>query len=122
MERRPCANSWLTNLAVWSRLPKSTSDIEPVETIETARNEQLQLSKSSLEKEGRWLEIALDEREIYRGEKWLRLCKFLDLGYSVVERLNLKDFPSSMGQERKVSGWGGTLGMWGMAVQGSSGV
>ncbi|KAJ8062922.1 hypothetical protein OCU04_008169 [Sclerotinia nivalis] len=114
VERRPCANSWLTHLAAWSKLlAKPASEIDAKEAIEIAQHEQLDSVRSSLEKEGRLLEISLDERENHRGEKWLRLCKFLDLGYSVVERLNLKEFPSSVGQERKVSG------MWGLVVQGS---
>ncbi|KAF7861781.1 hypothetical protein EAF04_007664 [Stromatinia cepivora] len=120
LERRPCANSWLTHLAAWSKLlAKPASEIEAKEAIEIAQHEQLDSVRISLEKEGRLLGISLDERENYRGEKWLRLCKFLDLGYSVVERLNLKEFPSPVGQERKVSGWGGSLGMWGLVVQGS---
>ncbi|KAI9650598.1 hypothetical protein NHQ30_000616 [Ciborinia camelliae] len=128
---RPCANRWLTHLATWSQIsllspPKSTSTskITPMEedANETAQNEQLKALKSALEKEGRGrlLEISLDEREKHRGDKWLRLCEFLDLGYSVVERLNLKEFPSSSaGQERKTLGWGGNFGMWGLVMQGS---
>lgn len=112
VERRPCANSWLTHLAAWSKLlAEPASEINAKEEIEIAQHEKLDSIRSSLESEGRLLEIILDEREKHRGEKWLRLCKFLNLGYSVVERLNLKEFPSSMGQERKGSG------MWGLVVQ-----
>lgn len=122
LEKRPSANSWLTYLATWSARFQSDSEIETDEVMEIAQHEQLNSIKTSLAMEGRLLEIALDEQENYRGEKWLRLCKFLDLGYSVVERLNLKEFPSSVGQEKKVSGgWGGSSGMWGLLVQ-SSGV
>ncbi|ESZ95597.1 hypothetical protein SBOR_3993 [Sclerotinia borealis F-4128] len=119
LERRPCANSWLTHLAAWSRLSEFASDIDSVEVIDVAQHEELNSIRSSLEKEGRLLEISLDEREHYRGEKWLRLCKFLDLGYSVVERLNLKEFPSSGEFGRKAPGWGANLGKWGLVVQGS---
>ncbi|KAB8293893.1 hypothetical protein EYC80_009369 [Monilinia laxa] len=118
LERRPCANSWLTHLAAWSRLSKLTSDTESAQVIDTSQHDQLSSFKSSLKSEGRLLELALDKRENHRGEKWLSLCKFLDLGYSVVERLNLKDFPSA-GQGKKASGWGGNFGMWGLVVQDS---
>lgn len=86
---------------------------------DTAQHDQLSSFKSSLKSEGRLLELALDRREGYRGEKWLRLCKFLDLGYSVVERLKLKEFPASAGQGKKASSWGQGFGMWGLVVQDS---
>ncbi|TEY71684.1 hypothetical protein BOTCAL_0088g00160 [Botryotinia calthae] len=119
VERRPCANSWLNHLVTWSKLSRYTSSINAAEDIKIAQPEKSDSVTSTLKKEGRLLEIALDEKENYRGEKWLRLCKFLDLGYSVVERLNLKEFPSSMGQEKKAAGWGGNFGMWRLVVQGS---
>ncbi|TGO26755.1 hypothetical protein BPAE_0053g00080 [Botrytis paeoniae] len=115
VERRPCANSWLNHLATWSKLSQYTSNVHAAEDVKIAQPEKSESVKNSLKKEGRLLEIALDEQENYRGEKWLRLCKFLDLGYSVVERLNLKEFPS-MEQEKKAAGWGG---MWRLVVQGS---
>ncbi|QSZ36326.1 hypothetical protein DSL72_007452 [Monilinia vaccinii-corymbosi] len=119
-ERRLYANSWLTHLAAWSGLSKSASDIESVRVTGTAQGEQLNPTKRSLEREGRLLEIALDEQESHRGETWLRLCQFLDLGYSVVERLNLKEFPPSAGQGKKASSWAGNFGIWGLVMQGSS--
>ncbi|TGO61899.1 hypothetical protein BOTNAR_0122g00210 [Botryotinia narcissicola] len=90
VERSPCANSWLNHLAMWSKLLQYTSNVHAVEDVDFAQPEKSDSVTSSLKKEGRLLEMVLDEQENYRGEKWLKLCKFLDLGYSVVERLNLK--------------------------------
>ncbi|PQE26938.1 hypothetical protein CJF31_00003666 [Rutstroemia sp. NJR-2017a BVV2] len=96
--RRPCANSWLGLLAAWK------PDSKPIVSDDEEKNAQHEQLRRSLER-GRLLEIALDERESHRGEKWLMLCDFLDLGYSVVERLKLKEFPTV--REQRTASWGG---------------
>ncbi|KAM3064826.1 hypothetical protein ACMFMG_010464 [Clarireedia jacksonii] len=108
-ERRPCANSWLGLLAAWK------SDSRPNVSGDLENNAQHEQLRRSLER-GRLLEIALDERESRRGEKWLMLCEFLDLGYSVVERLKLKEFPSV--REEKKASWGrlGEKMAWGAGL------
>ena len=37
--------------------------------------------------------MAIEDSEARMGDKWVRLCEFLGLDYSVVERLHLRDFP-----------------------------
>lgn len=41
----------------------------------------------------RILEIGIGGTENYAGETWERLCRFLDLGYSILERGRLRKFP-----------------------------
>ncbi len=49
---------------------------------------------SRFDQENRVLEIVIDdELEADDGERWVRLCRFLGLGYSIVERKRLKTFP-----------------------------
>ncbi|KAF2088722.1 hypothetical protein K490DRAFT_63936 [Saccharata proteae CBS 121410] len=50
---------------------------------------------SQSDREGQLLELSIDapEPDMVLGDKWVRLCEFLGLGYSIVERLKLKDFP-----------------------------
>ena len=45
------------------------------------------------ERRARVLLMANGDSEGRVGDKWVRLCEFLGLGYSVVERLHLRDFP-----------------------------
>ena len=43
--------------------------------------------------EGQLLTMDISQPEVRMGNKWPKLCHFLGLGYSIVERLHLRDFP-----------------------------
>ncbi|KAH8597621.1 hypothetical protein B0O99DRAFT_617832 [Bisporella sp. PMI_857] len=57
------------------------------------------------------LKIEIGGTEKYAGETWERLCRFLDLGYSVMERGKLREFPPSYrGREESRRVVGGRFG------------
>jgi len=54
------------------------------------------------------LEIELGGAEKHAGATWEKLCRFLGLGYSVLERKGLREFPGKMGgREELRRGLGG---------------
>lgn len=87
--RQPCAHSWLGSLATYIERSDKRQGCDSWGYIDSVRSyfEAKQL-------EGRLLIIAIDEsREGRVDDKWEDLCKFLQLGYSTVERLRLRAFP-----------------------------
>jgi len=56
----------------------------------------------------RLLEIEIRGAEKHAGETWERLCQFLGMGYSILERKGLRKFPGGMGgREELRRGLGG---------------
>ncbi|KAG9240715.1 hypothetical protein BJ878DRAFT_524649 [Calycina marina] len=57
------------------------------------------------------LDVEVGGNERYAGETWERLCRFMGLGYSMLERKGLRKFPGEMGGREEVRrGLGGRFG------------
>ncbi|KAF2493927.1 hypothetical protein BU16DRAFT_60009 [Lophium mytilinum] len=55
--------------------------------------------------EGRLLEVVNGWHGDRSGDSWVRLCAFLEMGYSVVERKKLRKFPDAAGGAAGGSDW-----------------
>ncbi|KAH8884355.1 hypothetical protein GQ53DRAFT_399448 [Thozetella sp. PMI_491] len=71
-------------------LPKATT----AEATSTTDYDRLIRELFACHPSDRFIELNLHAREhAFQGETWVALCEFLGLGYSVVERLQLRQFP-----------------------------
>lgn len=90
---QPCTHSWLGGLDFfWAKYIQEASE----EYLEHAASRAVSVREafSDLGRRENLLEMVASEPGEHMEGKWLELCKFLGLGYSLVERLRLREFPS----------------------------
>ncbi|RDA82507.1 hypothetical protein CP532_3176 [Ophiocordyceps camponoti-leonardi (nom. inval.)] len=83
--------------AAWQRLASSMPDarfILPADTVAEEIDDDIRRFFSANDNPDRLLELFVGRRvPADQAENWVTLCRFLGLGYSVVERLKLWYFP-----------------------------
>jgi hypothetical protein len=87
--RQPCAHSWLGMAMRGGEEPEKQEELNSGDHVEAVqkyfREQQL---------ESKLLVFPIDEsRDAGVGDRWAELCNFLQLGYSIVERLRRHTFP-----------------------------
>ena len=80
-------------VALLSTETSNASGLSETHASEFIRQSQL----SSAVDSAKVLEIEIGGADNHAGETWERLCRFLGLGYSVLERKGLRKFPGEMG-------------------------
>jgi len=90
-----CGHSWLgreigCRRNYQSSLPSST------------KKNPYQASQQTQAQDKRILRFTSGGKESVRGDRWMELCGFLGEGYSVIERLGLREFPAEK-MERSIS-------------------